>query len=190
MFEQYINDAIRTESLIDEVTTDVSQLFEIATAFISAGNLLDAHKKNIFYGKPFDDSYNFHVNNLYTSAYDISDLYDNQSPDLNTINVDPRVVHGIVGISTESTELMEALVTSVLTNSEIDKVNVQEEIFDTMWYIFILCDALKIDLEEAIELGFKKLKSRYPEKFSSDSAINRDVDIERKILEGLSDEII
>jgi NTP pyrophosphatase (non-canonical NTP hydrolase) len=42
----------------------------------------------------------------------------------------------------------------------------------------------KIDLEEYMQKVIDKLRKRYPEKFDADKAINRDVDAERKILEG------
>lgn len=41
-----------------------------------------------------------------------------------------------------------------------------------------------IDLEEAMELNIAKLRARFPDKFDTDKAINRDLDVERKILEG------
>lgn len=42
----------------------------------------------------------------------------------------------------------------------------------------------RIDLEEAMERNIAKLRARYPEKFDTEKAINRDLKTERKILEG------
>jgi hypothetical protein len=41
-----------------------------------------------------------------------------------------------------------------------------------------------INLEECFEKNIAKLKARYGEKFSSEMAINRDLETERNILEG------
>jgi hypothetical protein len=42
----------------------------------------------------------------------------------------------------------------------------------------------EINLEECFEKNIAKLKARYGEKFSSEMAINRDLETERNILEG------
>jgi len=34
-----------------------------------------------------------------------------------------------------------------------------------------------------MQINIEKLKARYPDKFTSDKAINRNLDIERKVLE-------
>jgi NTP pyrophosphatase (non-canonical NTP hydrolase) len=41
----------------------------------------------------------------------------------------------------------------------------------------------KIDIEESFDINISKLKARYGDKFSSERAINRQLDIEREILE-------
>lgn len=42
----------------------------------------------------------------------------------------------------------------------------------------------KINIEESFDINISKLKARYGEKFSSERAINRDLETERNILEG------
>lgn len=41
-----------------------------------------------------------------------------------------------------------------------------------------------LDFEEGLERNIAKLRQRFPKNFTSDKAINRDLDAERKILEG------
>jgi hypothetical protein len=41
-----------------------------------------------------------------------------------------------------------------------------------------------IDIKGSFDINIAKLKARYGDKFSSDKAINRDLETERKILEG------
>jgi hypothetical protein len=38
-------------------------------------------------------------------------------------------------------------------------------------------------MKEVMDINIKKLEARYPEKFTEDKAINRDLEAERKILE-------
>ena len=147
---------------------------------VCSGNLLDQIKKHIYYGKAYDheaiiQEFQTVVGNLDEIKFALPSL------DTETITpIDTRVLHAILGIATESSELIEAL---KFDGSEMDKVNVLEESFDVDWYQFILLDALNGDLETTWETGIAKLKARYPDKFSADMAINRDLDTERTILE-------
>jgi hypothetical protein len=52
-----------------------------------------------------------------------------------------------------------------------------------MWYVANICNINKWDLREILETNINKLEARYPEKFTEDKALNRNLDIERKILE-------
>lgn len=47
-----------------------------------------------------------------------------------------------------------------------------------------LCKYWEINLEECLELNITKLKTRFPEKFTEEAALNRDLVKERSILEG------
>lgn len=185
---QYVKDAIRTESRIDNVTIDVTKLTLVADMFINAGSLLDMIKKNAFYGKPIDPvMWNTHVTALQVLSKAPDTLLTPEQTDLRTSNllpVDPRVFHGIVGVATESTELVEALMTAVSGINNIDTVNVQEECIDACWYIAILHDATQLSWDEGLERNIAKLKKRYPDKFNAVDAVVRDLAAERAILEG------
>lgn len=52
------------------------------------------------------------------------------------------------------------------------------------------CNQYNVNIDDILEKNIKKLKARYGEKFSSDKAINRDLETERKILEGKAVEIV
>jgi len=93
-------------------------------------------------------------------------------------------LHMVIGISTEAGELLDAYKKHFAYGKNLDIVNVGEEIADIMWYISNLCRMKGIDLEEMMERNINKLKARYPDKFSQEKALNRNLDIERDILEG------
>ena len=58
-----------------------------------------------------------------------------------------RMLHGIIGISTEMGEVSEAYEKDV-----IDYVNVAEEIGDAYWYLMVLADELGMDPKELAHL--------------------------------------
>lgn len=100
-----------------------------------------------------------------------------ESPELS------RLLHHTIGIATEVNELMLALTKAAITGN-MDKVNIAEELADAQWYIANAADTLGIDLGEAMAKNIAKLEARYPEKFTEESAVNRDLNKEREILGG------
>jgi NTP pyrophosphatase (non-canonical NTP hydrolase) len=94
-----------------------------------------------------------------------------------------NLLHCAIGASTESGELLDAFKKHIYYKKELDVVNIGEEIADIQWYLFNLCRLLDLDMEQLLEANIAKLKARYGEKFSSEKAINRDLDTERNILE-------
>jgi NTP pyrophosphatase (non-canonical NTP hydrolase) len=93
-------------------------------------------------------------------------------------------LHMVIGISTEAGELLDAYKKHFAYGKDLDIVNVGEEIADIMWYISNLCRIKGIDLEVVMQRNIDKLKERYPEKFTQENALNRNLDNERNILEG------
>lgn len=188
--KQYVQDAIRTESKIEKITTNPQTLKYSLQALIAVGTILDYIKKNVFYGKPIDsDKYTkmweqLSINTAYLGHQDAECMDSEHSAE---IPINPRVFHAIIGAITEAVELAEALQKGIDNQSStIDLVNLSEEFFDLDWYKFIFCDAAGIDPQSILDTGFAKLKVRFPEKFNSSQAINRNTDEERKILEQIT----
>ena len=100
-----------------------------------------------------------------------------------TRNVTPRMEHAIMGLVTEAGELLDQIKKAKIYGKDLDLVNLIEEFGDIMWYSALLSDELKVDFEDVWERNIKKLSSRYPEKYSHEKALNRNLDKERKILE-------
>lgn len=94
-----------------------------------------------------------------------------------------QLIHGSFGITTESGELTDALKRAIFYGKELDKVNVAEEIGDLLWYIGEIVDALQLDMGAILARNIEKLRIRYPEKFTGESALNRDTAAERAVLE-------
>jgi len=182
--EQYKKDAIRTESQIEQVQIDGRMLINVLAMFISAGQMLDQVKKQVFYGKDYNpDEFNHAYLTVRDAIGEISGVPLSGDLPKDSFDIDPRVFHSIIGIATESTELCEALYDVLLHKNDLDVVNLLEENGDIHWYQAIMMDALGGDWESIFNTNIEKLRARYPEKFTSDKAINRDLDAEREILE-------
>lgn len=157
--DKYIEDCMRTcsDSFYGSLVHP-----SIINAFFKDGvetaNKLDRLKKTLFYGR--DNGFRPH------SKF-VNKLTRQQE----------QVLHGILGVFTEGGELLEAL------SKEFDPINVREEIGDVLWYLAILCDALETDIPTEMRRNINKLHARFPEKFTSELANNRDLETERKVLE-------
>jgi len=100
---------------------------------------------------------------------------------LNNENLDN--FHMLMGMATEIGELIDVFKKNLAYNKPIDWVNVQEEIGDLMFYVGSFCRMHGFDLEKILDTNIQKLIARYPEKFTKENAINRNLDKEREILE-------
>ncbi len=92
-------------------------------------------------------------------------------------------LHMILGMQTEVAELADAYKKAIAYNKPLDEVNIKEEIGDTLWYIANMCNLHGWSMEDIMDVNIKKLETRYPEKFTEEKALVRDLDAERQVLE-------
>lgn len=93
-------------------------------------------------------------------------------------------LHMVLGMLTEVGELADTFKKKMAYGKEIDWVNIVEELGDLMFYIAGFANFNNLNLEQVIDLNIQKLMARYPNRFDADKALNRDLEAERKILEG------
>jgi NTP pyrophosphatase (non-canonical NTP hydrolase) len=96
---------------------------------------------------------------------------------------DADLLHAQLGISTEAGEFADAIKKYLIYGKEIDKVNLVEELGDLAWYMGLAIQAIGSTWGAVFEANIKKLAARYPNKFSENDALKRDLDNERRILE-------
>lgn len=193
--QKYIELAIRTESQQDELVVNPQLVVNLLSLYNAAGRMLDQLKKHTFYGKKYNvDQFNGDYQTLVVTLQHLthkSFRLNGTSEEMGeepVKDINPRLFHAIIGIATESTELCEALYDIMTHRKEVDLVNLREENGDLNWYQSIFYDTMKQlgykgTWEDDLEKNIAKLKKRYPEKFTSEKAINRDTKSERKILE-------
>lgn len=100
-----------------------------------------------------------------------------------TNGISPRLEHAMYGLVTESGEFADAIKRAKIYGKTLDKVNLAEECGDILWYMSLALKDLGLSYEEVMDVNIKKLKKRFPEKYTDENALNRDLDAERKILE-------
>lgn len=186
-FNDFIPLALRTESHIESVKTNRSMFVALLLANIAIGEVLDAFKKQIFYG---NDSKlrQKSLNELNLALMNIGSVMDPFYNDelilTDELPINSRVLHGLLGTITESAELSEILLNAINDETPVDPVHVTEELADGDWYKAILINELNIDYNQGLTNVINKLRVRYPEKFSNELAANRNLEAERAALEG------
>lgn len=179
--ENYIEQAMRTESIEGAnerleklgVKTDLFNLNKHLVSLVegTADNL----KKHIFYGKDIRLSGGL-ITGLNKEELSIEQV---------------RLLHAGLGMLTEAQEFLKPILDSILLkNNELDLVNLKEELGDMLWYEAIACNVLGTTFEDEQVRNINKLTARYPDKFTEDAALNRNLEDERKILEDETEELI
>ena len=204
-FNEYISLATRTESA-NTHPTDVNVLLLTLGIHTLTTEILDGFKKQIFYGKeeklqtktvPALAGISQMVMTMVELLHGIrqedgtylatEETGLHLADELSDRNI--RLIHGILGIITESGELGEILIKHI-DDGKVDVTNLQEELNDHDWYSAILHDEFKLDFYQGLTNNINKLTIRYPEKFDAELAANRNLDAEREALEvGISDDV-
>jgi NTP pyrophosphatase (non-canonical NTP hydrolase) len=197
--KQYVELAVRTESVPTELKLDRANVTNAFRLFTEVAKLLDGVKRSIYYNNDDRLNANFrgHISSIRRLANMLDDALDSRrefhSPSMlpadifksefESASVNPRLFHGVIGIATEAGELVEAM-TPVVENGTnvLDVVNLDEELGDINWYEAILTDAGNLDWLQRQERNIAKLKKRYPDKYSDQDAVNRDLGAEREVL--------
>lgn len=82
-----------------------------------------------------------------------------------------------------SSLLLDFLKKKIYYNKNVDLENFKNEVKNLFDVMCTLCKLNQIDIPNVLDKNISKLKARYGEKFTSERAINRDLVIERNILE-------
>ena len=165
----FIKKAIRTKSdKFYNTELNIGEVLDILEDNIENLQKLDAVKKKLFYNK---------ITDLLVETASENPWKDEYTPE----QID--LIHAILGIATESGELLEALHKFILDKKDFDLVNLKEECGDVFWYQAILANATDNTFEDIQDTVIAKLRKRFPDKFTEEEANNRDLAAEREILE-------
>ncbi len=173
----YIQLADRTSSPVMPCESRLRDPKMLALLFYEMSRLalmadrLDILKRAIYYGKP-------------TPPHDL--MLSETRQEIASEMLGAQVVellHAGIGMVTEAGEFMSALHDHLFNGAELDVTNLKEEIGDVQWYLAKACLHTGTTLEAEQERNIAKLRARFPDKFTDESALNRDLETERKVLE-------
>lgn len=150
------------------------RFIERMKAAVDAANRLDEVKKTLFYGRD---------NNLappedIASVSKLPLMLGDTEADSAT-----NIIHAIIGIFTEAGEMLEALIEAIDLDKSLDAVNAKEETGDLFWYVAILARECGFTFDAAQRVNIQKLRARFPDRFTEYDANNRNLAVERDILE-------
>ncbi len=89
----------------------------------------------------------------------------------------------ILSMIKNSLKLLDILKKKIYYNRVIDDNQFITLTHNVIANVLQYTNYYKIDIHKSFDINIEKLKARYGDKFSSEMAINRNLDIERKILE-------
>lgn len=168
---------------------DLSLLISLCSQVIIACDAADVIKRSIFYKEDRNKSgqrLSEATNNLRLLVEELEQLRaENKAIILSSQHID--LIHSCLGHVSESGETLTEIISSIVQGREMDEVNLREEAGDKLWYSALELRALSTNFEAQADKNIAKLSARYPEKFDTDKALNRDLDKEREILESDND---
>jgi NTP pyrophosphatase (non-canonical NTP hydrolase) len=108
-----------------------------------------------------------------------------RSDDYETDQLSFLMHHGIIGVVTESGELMDLVKKHLVYDRDFDKKKVADEAGDCLFYLMMIIDACGLTIGDIINLNVAKLKARYPDGFTPDKANNRNLEAEKNAQNGI-----
>src|SRR5271166_1924160 len=91
----------------------------------------------------------------------------------NIRQIHQHLIHAHLGISSEAGEIGDCLKKHFIYGQPLDTDNLIEECGDILWYVSLMVSACGSTLESCMEENIRKLKIRYPEKFTERDAKER-----------------
>ena len=85
-----------------------------------------------------------------------------------------ELLNGALGITGEAGEVADIIKKYFFHGHQLDKDALIKEMGDVMWYIALLCHALKVPFATVMERNIGKLEKRYKDGFSEKASQNRE----------------
>lgn len=92
------------------------------------------------------------------------------------LNKKDTLINGVMGLCGESGEAIDIVKKYLSQGHELDKEHLAKELGDIAWYLAETSTAIGYQFEDIFQMNIDKLKKRYPEGFSVDNSINRNLD--------------
>lgn len=195
---EYLTESARTAAgepdLTKAFSNSATTLLTSVIAAVRVGNTCDAVKRSLFYKEVKEKTDDRYAKACVEYTNQVTELNKRLQSGDDSISIkdDYLLLHALLGIGSELGELMSEFIQSKLDGREFDKVNLLEELGDIMWYMAMAIrelDKMTKDtnmgpqtFESVATANINKLKARYPHQFTSDNALQRDVEAEKVAL--------
>lgn len=172
----YMAEADKTNSIVwNPQYVNHADFTRCVREFVQLANVLDLYKKLLFRGRTPEA--------LQMRQPDESASLAGNGGHIPPCEID--LVHGILGGMTEAGESAEILL-DMLDGKAPDRVNVVEEAGDRLWYINRELRWAGVTFDQAMRINVDKLHGRHGSSFDVFRDANRDLEAERRRLEGLA----
>jgi len=180
---KYFKECPRTLAPLDSYEMNV--LHMTAGIITEIGELIDPFKKNLAYGEKVDivnvgeeiaDVMWYVCNNVILAEVEKEMIFPIEEPTLENCEKLFKMKSLLKDTPTEITLQLGVAIAVNDRNHFTDPNNVFKA-------LFIIAYVNGIDFYKQLDKNINKLKARYPDKFDSDKAINRNLEVERKTLE-------
>lgn len=192
----YLEGVLETESKPESISFSHDGTMHVLGLIGAVAEVSNQTKRAMFYKKPVDklvleEALGIVINSAHKLLSALADgsLADHRGvPPLQFAHLNKRVLHGVLGLSSETGEIAEALVEAWDDEAPLDRVNVSEECGDHTWYLGIIMDEIGVDFPVVFQQNNTKLldkkAGRYQRgAFDVDGAIKRNLAAERDLLE-------
>lgn len=88
------------------------------------------------------------------------------------------LINGVMGLCGESGEAIDLVKKHLAQGHDLDKEKLAKELGDIAWYLAETAYVIGYPLEDILQMNIDKLKSRYPEGFSTERSLKRKVEDE------------
>ena len=90
------------------------------------------------------------------------------------ITANESLLNSALGVCGESGEVADRVKKFRFQGHDLDFEHIAKELGDIAWYLAVGAYAIGFDLESIFRMNIEKLKSRYPDGFSTDRSLHRD----------------
>lgn len=177
--ENYAKHAERTERITilnEELRSETAFTLALAMrAVFELGDQIDLLKRSIFYSQTQD---------MREILAKLPDVRMERPVGPTTLTPEQkRLLHASLGLMTEAIEFAESVSRHIFEGKPFDPVHAREELGDIFWYSAIPVNLFGWTYEEVMRINIEKLRARYPDKWTQEAALHRDLSAERAVLE-------
>lgn len=173
--EQFHCDDIFHQKLLHAVIGSLTEIEEILQNFDGESLITDADKQGSIAEETADIFW--YISILYREL----NLQDENLSFTTDVPKSPLIT--LTNLISVLLKMLDSLKKKIYYNKEIDMSSFKDMSYQSHYLLVLFCNYYKTDIGLILDKNIAKLKARYGDKFSTERAINRDLENERKILE-------